>query len=114
MPNELLIRIPLEIPEAQWPEYLATHWELFREAMDLSGDYFDRRSQVDRVHITSIEILQAQIVITYEVNYSGFHPCKDLHYSETAIRSLAGQRKQNLLTFAKPLSLERLSTCDEF
>ncbi len=38
-------------------EQLKNDWQAYRDALDLSGDYFDRKSQVESVEVTSVQLM---------------------------------------------------------
>lgn len=110
----LTINLPEGFSDEQSQAHLKEHWNDFREALDLTGDYYDRKSQVDKISIDRIELTEAQVVVHYTVDYSGFHACHDIRYSEKANRKTFGLRSANQITFEKFQQLERRSTCDEF
>ncbi len=118
MESNLTTRITITMPEGlsieQCQAYLKDHWDDFREALDLTGDYYDRKSQVDKISVESIELTETQVVVHYTVEYSGFHACHDIRYAEKANRKTIGLRSANQITFEKFQQFERRSTCDEF
>lgn len=114
MSTQITIAIPEGLSEEQCQYYLIEKWSDFREALDLTGDYYDRKSQVDKISIERIELTDTQVAVYYSVEYSGFHACHDIRYSEKANRKTIGLRSANQITFEKFQQLERRSTCDEF
>ncbi len=94
-------------------EQLKNDWQAYRDALDLSGDYFDRKSQVESVEVTSVAIDGTKIVVTYRVQYSGFRACQDLRYCEQATRRITGNLTGSSVIFPKFEPLERRSTADE-
>jgi hypothetical protein len=113
MSELVTIELPLELAETEFSQYLIDQWGQYQPALDLSGDYYDRKSKVERIAIESVEIEPNCVIIRYIVEYSGFHPCKDLHYNDQARRTLIGTRQGRTIEFCKHQSPEQRSTCDE-
>lgn len=114
MTTRITITLPEGLSDEQSQAYLNEHWNDFRDALDLTGDYYDRKSQVDKISIDRVELPEGQVIVHYTVEYSGFHACHDIRYSEKANRKTIGLRSANQITFEKFQQLERRSTCDEF
>ena len=114
MSTRITINLPEGLSVEQSQAYLNEHWNDFRDALDLTGDYYDRKSQVDKISIDRIELSETQVVVHYTVEYSGFQACHDIRYSEKANRKTFGLRSANQTIFEKFQPLERRSTCDEF
>jgi hypothetical protein len=111
--DQICFVIPESVVEDDLAQYLKEHMDAYRLALDLTGDYYDRRSQVDRVEITHVELETARVTIHYTVEYSGFRPCHDQRYSEKATRRSSGLRSGHEFQFEAFKPLERRSTCDE-
>lgn len=113
MADEICFEVPANVAEADYPHWIMEHVDNYRLALDLTGDYFDRRSQVDSLEIVQVEIQAERITVLYRIAYSGFRPCQDLHYSDVVDRRLTGKRNGRQFCFGSFSPLERRSTCDE-
>jgi hypothetical protein len=110
---EISFELPTSLSDAELPSYLMDNSHLYRSSLDLTGDYYDRKSQVERWEIENISINDSQVVIHYRIEYSGFKPCQDLRYTEIAKRQVVGKRAGNVIQFETFEPPERRSTCDE-
>lgn len=113
MDKQIVFEVPAAVAEQDLPQYFRNRVEVFQDALDLTGDYYDRKSQVDGFEITRIDVDASGVVIHYRVEYSGFRPCQEIRYSETAHRRVLGVRSGQTFYFTAYQELERRSSCDE-
>jgi hypothetical protein len=111
--DQICFVIPATVAEGNLAQYLIEHLDAYRLALDLTGDYYDHRSQVDRVEITRVELDTTRVTIHYTVEYSGFRPCHDQRYSEKVTRRTNGLRSGHEFQFSAFKTFERRSTSDE-
>ncbi|MFO0941440.1 MAG: hypothetical protein U0930_11800 [Pirellulales bacterium] len=111
--NKIHVTLPEGLSSNEAESWLREHWQLFRDALDLIGDYFDRKSQVESTDIVSVEVDGTQVQVQYRVEYSGFRACQDLRYSEQSTRHIVGKLVENAVVFDRYEPIERRSTADE-
>lgn len=110
---EVVIPIEPNLPDDQVKEFLLANVGKYRDVLDLSGDYFDHKSQVDSWQVDKVEVDSETVVIHYHVDFSGFRPCQDLRYSQRQHRQCVGRRRDGAIAFQGIAKLEGRSTCDE-
>lgn len=80
MTTRITITLPEGFSDEQTGAYLNEHWNDFREALDLTGDYYDRKSQVDKINSlavslgTSDQLEEAERVIASVVSRRKLNP----------------------------------------
>ena len=110
----LIVELADYLNDDEIKNYLISNVDELYPAMDLEVDDSDDRAQLDEVTITQIDLTYDSIQIEFDVEYSAYHGCKDMSYSDSDSRSIAGERKGNKLIFKKFIPSPRRTTHEEF
>lgn len=112
--------VRVEIPD--WVEddddeiasYLADNKDDYEDALDQTANIHDDRSQVDDVTVTSVDVTTHTVVVSYDVDFSAYHGCRDLNYADTHDRQIVGRREGRAIIFEKFAPQPPRSTYEEF
>lgn len=111
-----MIRIP--VPALDGSEDLVVfaqdNTDLLAVAMDCEVREFDSKAQVDSLKITSVDVQNESVRITYTIAWSASDTCRDIEFAGTQERVLRGQREGSFWVFRKHQPTPGRSTLDEF
>lgn len=114
MAEEIRFEIPEWVEEDEFESYFRNNIDDFSEALDHSAYEHDNRSQVDDISVSSIDLSPDSVTISYDVEISAYHGCRDANYADTDERDITGRREGRVFFFDKFVYPERRSTYDEF
>lgn len=114
MTNTIQFELPNSLEEDEFADFITDNIEALYDAMDITANEHDSRSQVDDIRVTNIQLNESHVTINYEVEYSAYHGCRDINYADTDEREAHGERRGNLLIFGKFVPSQLRSTHDEF
>lgn len=83
------------------------------DALDRDVSDFDKKAQIDEIHVRKIEVTSEGIAVTYELRFSAFYACSDLDYRGRHERVLPGRRNGDFWIFQPHCPLPARSTLDE-
>lgn len=114
--EEVRFEIPewIDEDEEAFKDYIAENFEEYSAALDYTANDHDDRAVVDEVRVTDVDLNDDSVGISYEVDYSAYHGCKDMSYADTHERFLSGRRDGRVFVFKKFVSPTRRSTFEEF
>jgi hypothetical protein len=114
--DEIRFEIPewVEEDEEALKDYIVDNYEKFADALDYTANDHDDRAVVDEVRITHVDLGEDFVGISYEVDYSAYHGCRDMNYADTHERFVRGRREKREFVFKKFMHPPRRSTFEEF
>lgn len=114
MRETIQFELPGNLEEDEFTDFITDNIEALYDAMDITANEHDNRSQVDDIRVTGIQLNENSVTINYEVEYSAYHGCRDINYTDTDEREAHGERQGSLLIFEKFTPPPPRSTHDEF
>lgn len=94
--------------------YLADNMDLYEAALDQTANVHDDRSSVDDVSVTNVDVSAHRVVVSYDVDFSAYHGCRDMNYADTHDRELIGRREGRTIIFEKFIPPPPRTTYEEY
>ena len=96
MPGVIRVAIPADTSQDALEDYFRPLVEgdhvgrsgLLRPALDLDLD--DERALVDEIELESVELGKSVVHISYRIEFSAYHGCKDMDYADEDWREVRG------------------------
>lgn len=86
----------------------------FRSALDFDVSHIDKRAEVYGTRITAVDMDEASIGVSYEVDYSIYNGCKDMNIDDSEGLFVAGVRTADGWAFEEYVTPPKRTTVDEF